>query len=104
MLAGVEIDESKLLENAVYLELVRRGYRVSVGTYRGSEIGFVAWKSNEPELYRVCPSLRDRSVELELRPLKSIDGRRVVLYIDGTDAEPPEGVKFVNAVDWFLPS
>ncbi len=102
VLAGVEIDESKLLENAVYLELVRRGYRVSVGTYRGSEIGFVAWKSNEPELYRVCPSLRDRSVELELRPLKSIDGRRVVLYIDGTDAEPPEGVKFVNAVDWFL--
>ena len=104
VLAGVEIDESKLLENAVYLELVRRGYRVSVGTYRGSEIGFVAWKSNEPELYRVCPSLRDRSVELELRPLKSIDGRRVVLYIDGTDSEPPEGVKFVNAIDWFLPS
>lgn len=104
VLAGVEIDESKLLENAVYLELVRRGYRVSVGTYRGSEIGFVAWKSNEPELYKVCPSLRDRSVELELRPLKSIDGRRVVLYIDGTDSEPPEGVKFVNAVDWFLPS
>lgn len=102
--AGVEIDESKLLENAVYLELVRRGYRVSVGTYRGSEIGFVAWKSDEPELYKVCPSLRDRSVERELRPLGSIDGRRVVLYIDGTDAEPPEGVEFVNAVDWFLQS
>ena len=40
------INEGHLLENIVYLELLRRGYRVNIGKYGEYEVDFVAWKSS----------------------------------------------------------
>lgn len=54
MLLWSEYDEGALLENAVFIELLRRGYRVSVGSYRDKEIDFTAWMDGEPEFYQVA--------------------------------------------------
>jgi len=55
-------DAGHLLENIVYLELLRRGYRVKFGRINGREIYFVAWKPGDRlEYYQVAQSVMDEN-------------------------------------------
>ena len=68
------IDEGHLLENVVYLELVRRGYRVNIGKSGNYEVDFVAENPNDIKYYQVTKSLSSEEVkERELRSLESIE-------------------------------
>ncbi|MBQ7621664.1 MAG: ATP-binding protein, partial [Candidatus Methanomethylophilaceae archaeon] len=103
MLLWSEYDEGALLENAVFIELLRRGYRVSVGSYRDREIDFTAWMDGEPEFYQVALTVQDPKVlDREVRSLAKLGGKRFLITMDRDVPDIPEGIEFINAVDFFM--
>lgn len=93
------------LENTVYFELIRRGYRVSIGKTETAEVDFVAQKNGEMIYYQVSASMLDqRTFERELLPLRSIKDnyKKIVLTLDKFTQGNYEGIKVVNAIDWLL--
>ena len=74
MLLGTQkVDMEHILENVVYLELLRRGYKVFVGKVDHFEVDFVAQNSKDIEYYQVALTVRDeKTLQRELRPLQAI--------------------------------
>ena len=74
MLLGTQkIDAGPILENVVYLELLRRGNKVFVGKVDHFEVDFVAQNSKGIEYYQVALTVRDeKTLQRELRPLQAI--------------------------------
>lgn len=106
ILYGHEMNESALLETVVYLELIRRGYRVSVGSYRNKEIDFTAWIDDDTvEFYQVALRLDDeRTLKRELDSFLKLDpeSRKVLITLDRDEHRMPDGVELINVVDWLL--
>lgn len=101
-----EFDVGRMLENAVYLELCRRGYQVWVGkTGSGKEVDFVAKApSGEIEYYQVAVTMRgDETRERELTALRSIDDdyKKMIICLDVEDNNY-SGIMQVNAIKWFV--
>lgn len=93
------------LENIVYFELLRRGYRVNVGKLKDKEIDFVTRKNDELHYIQVTASMVDESTfEREMRPLREIrdNYEKTVLTLDRFSVGNYEGIKVVNIVDWLL--
>lgn len=66
-------DIGHVLENVVYLELLRRGYEVYVGDLENSEVDFIAWKDGRAEYYQVsATALEESTLRRELAPFKNI--------------------------------
>lgn len=98
-------DYGHILENVVYLELLRRGYEVSIGKIGTLEIDFVATKLDKKVYYQVSASiLSEDTKERELRPLRSVGDNyeKVVLTMDKTFIKDFEGIKNVNIIDFLL--
>lgn len=74
MLLGTQkIDAGRILENVVYLELLRRGNKVFVGKVDHFEVDFVAQNSKGIEYYQVALTVRDeKTLQRELRHLQAI--------------------------------
>lgn len=74
MLLGTQkIDAGYILENVVYLELLRRGYKVFVGKVDHFEVNFVAQNSKDIEYYQVALTVRDeKTLQREFRTLQAI--------------------------------
>jgi predicted AAA+ superfamily ATPase len=91
------------LENVVYLELLRRGYRVSVGKYDDVEIDFVATKASQTIYIHVTQQLPDQS-DRETRNLKYLpDGyQKIVLTANRMDVGQEDGVEIIHVADWLL--
>ena len=103
ILLGSEYNEGAMLENAVFIELLRRGYRVSVGSYKNKEIDFTAWLDGEPEFYQVAWSIQDSKVlKREVGSIAKLGGRRVLITMDRDFPDVPEGIEVINAVDFFM--
>lgn len=109
-LLGVkDMDAGHILENVVYLELIRRGYEVSVGkVHKGSklvEVDFVAKKSGGIiEYYQVALNvLGSDTLERELAPLEAIEDNypKFILSMDYGTGEN-NGIKRLNVLDWLL--
>lgn len=99
------IDEGHLLENVVYLELLRRGYRVNIGKLGEYEVNFVADSPNVIKYYQVTQSLTNDAVkERELRSLESIQDNyeKIILTMDKTINQDYNGIKVVRIIDWLL--
>ena len=99
------IDEGHLLENVVYLELLRRGYKVNIGKTNEYEVDFVAENPNIIKYYQVTQSLQNDEVrERELRSLESINDNyeKIILTMDKTINNDYNGVKVINIVEWLL--
>ena len=99
------IDEGHLLENVVYLELVRRGYRVNIGKSGNYEVDFVAENPNDIKYYQVTKSLSSEEVkERELRSLESIEDNyeKIILTMDKSINNDYNGIKVINIIDWLL--
>ncbi|MDM8204414.1 DUF4143 domain-containing protein [Faecalicoccus acidiformans] len=93
------------LENTVYFELLRRGYRVFVGKTELFEIDFVTQKNNEIIYYQVTSSMLDQATfEREMAPLKNIKDnyKKVVLTLDKFTQGNYEGIEVINVIDWLL--
>ena len=99
------IDISAPLENIVYFELLRRGYRAFVGSFRDQEVDFTAIKGDTVEYYQVSKTvLADSTYQREMDPLKSVrdNYEKTVLTMDRFGLGNDEGVKVVNVIDWLL--
>ncbi len=104
-----DMDAGHILENVVYLELVRRGYDVSVGKLfkngKNVEIDFVAKKSGGIiEYYQVALSvLEPQTLQRELTPLEAIDDNypKFLLSMDYGTGEN-NGISRMNVFNWLL--
>ena len=99
------INEGHLLENVVYLELLRRGYKVSVGKTYEYEIDFVAENPNEIIYLQVSLSITDEKVkDREIRSLENIKDNyeKIILTMDKTINQDFNGIKVMNIIDWLL--
>ena len=80
--------KSKILENIVYMELLRRDYNVRIGKLNGYEIDFVATKgSNKIYIQVTCTLLNDKTREREFRPLLKVKNNypKYIISTDETD-------------------
>ena len=101
---GSLADLSKPLENAVYFELLRRGYKVSVGSYNDSEIDFTAMKGDRIIYYQVTQTMHaEKTKKRELTPLEEVPDnyRKIVLTEDRIGLGSYDGIEVVNVIDWF---
>lgn len=99
------IDEGHLLENVVYLELLRRGYRVNIGKSNDYEVDFVAENPNIVKYYQVTQTLATEEIkERELRSLESINDNyeKIILTMDKSINNDYNGIKVINIIDWLL--
>lgn len=100
-------DYGHILENIVYLELLRRGYEVYVGKIDDIEVDFVAI-NNEGKLYvQVCQTLIDNEnkiLERELKSLRKIGDNyeKIILTNDKIPLSNEEGIKVRNVLEWLL--
>lgn len=94
------------LENAVYIELLRRGYTVRAGAGSHGEIDFLATKGSSKAYYQVTESMIDPATRArELRPLEAIADSfpKFVLVGDSLGTGVTEdGIQIVNVADWLL--
>lgn len=98
-------DRGFILENIVYLELLRRGYDVAVGKVGSYEIDFIASKFNEKMYIQVSESLSSEEVRnRELTPLKKINDNypKVILTLDTYISESYNGIKVMNLLTFLL--
>ena len=93
------------LENVVYLELLRRGYRVWVGKLGATEVDFVAERQGLYAYYQVTADMTaQETFEREMRPLRLIrdNYEKVVLTADRLTPGNYDGIRVKNLVDWLL--
>jgi len=98
-------DIGRQIENVVYLELCRRGYKVMVGSFRDKEVDFTAFKDNKVEYYQVTQSmLIEDTAKREIRSLEAIDDnhQKTILSLDRIMTDPGNGIKHINLLDWLL--
>ncbi len=91
------------LENIVYFELLRRGYKVNVGKNGSTEVDFVARKQGVLKYYQVTADMTNEDTfNREIRPLKSINDNyeKIILTLDRLTVGDYEGIKVVNLLDW----
>lgn len=100
-----ESDISRPLENLVFMELIRRGYRVRVGSFRDREVDFTVEKDGIIEYYQVCLTmLDDATFEREVRSMKAIGDNypKTVLSLDSVVRGMGDGLIHRNVIDWLL--
>ncbi len=106
MLLGYrDADRGHILENIVFLELIRRDYRVYIGKMGETEIDFVAEKPDDKLYIQVTESMSiPETRERELRPLRMIPDNyeKIVLSMDRDFIRSFEGIRSINLIDWLL--
>ena len=104
ILANKEIDIGHVLENIVYLELLRREYKISVGKFDNREVDFVAENERGIEYYQVAASVLDPKTRTrELEPLNNIKDhfpKYLITLDDYTANTTYNGIRVVNAIDF----
>jgi uncharacterized protein len=100
-----DTDYGHVLENIIYLELIRRGFVVTIGKIGTVKVDFVATKSNQKYYYQVSATVLDeQSLERELRPLQAIKDNypKVILTMDKPVFDDYSGVRIQNILDFLL--
>lgn len=105
LLGSKPADMGHILENVIYLELLRRGYELYVGRQGDSEVDFIAINEMGTEYYQVALTVRDENtLKRELKPLDSISDHNPK-YLLTLDDDPPvshNGIRQLNALEWLL--
>ena len=106
LLSGTASDIGHLIENLVYLELLRRGYKVNIGKLAEKEVDFVARDMSGAAYYQVAASVLDKTtLKRELEPLEKIPDHypKVLLTLDEIGAGTNyNGIRHLNLTDWLL--
>lgn len=105
LLGRKEQGRGHILENIVYLELLRRGYDVYIGKVDEYEVDFVAINSKGIEYYQVAESVRDENtLNRELRSLDIISDHypKFLLTMDIDPETSYNGIRKINVLDWLL--
>ena len=99
-------DKGRVLENIVYLELRRRGYRIIVGRWDSREVDFVTEKNGRKAYWQVCLGYYDDETETrELLPLRSIrdsNPKTVILMDHQGDTLTRDGIRELGITDFLL--
>jgi predicted AAA+ superfamily ATPase len=106
LLGGSGADQGHILENVVYLELLRRGYNVYIGHIPDGEVDFVACNNDSINYYQVAATVLDESVmRRELSSLERIKDNhpKFLLSFDDIGAGTNHnGIRQLNAINWLL--
>ncbi|MDD6418742.1 MAG: ATP-binding protein [Clostridium sp.] len=105
LLGRKNIDLGHILENIVYLELVRRNYKVYIGKTGDKEVDFVAENSKGTIYFQVAYTVRDeKTLERELSALESINDHypKFILTMDQDPEVDYNGIRKINVLDWLL--
>jgi predicted AAA+ superfamily ATPase len=107
LLGTKKADLGHILENVVFLELLRRGYEVHIGKVGAAEVDFIAIGDEGEEYYQVAYTVIDADGETlrrELAPLDSINDHnpKYLLTMDNTPLASHNGIKQINVLDWLL--
>lgn len=106
MLLGLQsTDVGHILENVVYLELIRRGYDVYVGKVDDLEVDFVATNAGGTTYFQVAATVREEStLKRELAPLQKINDHypKLILTLDEDPKADYDGIRRINALDWLV--
>ena len=100
-------DRGHILENIVYLELIRRGYDVYIGKVDDFEVDFVAINSDGKKYFQVCETLRDNENKILVRELNSLQKindnyEKTILTMDKIPLSNEEGIFVKNVLEWLL--
>lgn len=93
------------LENIVYLELIRRGYKVYIGKVGSLEVDFIAEGFGYTNYYQVALTVKnEETLSRELKPLDSIKDHnpKYLLTADLTPETSFNGIRQINVIDWLL--
>lgn len=106
MLLGYrDVDRGHILENIVFLELLRRDYHVYIGKVGDTEIDFIAEKPAEKLYIQVTESIVSPETRArELRSLQMVNDNyeKILLSMDRSFIQSYDGIKAVNIIDWLL--
>lgn len=105
LLGTKKADRGHILENVVFLELLRRGYEVYIGKSGNAEVDFIAVNEEGTEYYQVAYTVADDAVlDRELKPLDSIADHnpKYLLTMDDEPLTSHNGIKQINVLDWLL--
>lgn len=105
LLGSRSTDVGHILENVVYLELLRRGCDVYVGKVDDLEVDFVAMEPKRMIYYQVAASVRDdKTLQRELAPLQKITDhyQKIILTLDEDPEADYDGIRRINVLDWLM--
>ena len=105
LLGSSGTDVGHILENIVYLELLRRGFSVYVGKLDELEVDFVAKNQNGLQYIQVAASVRDdKTLQRELTSLQRISDNypKLILTLDDDPEADYDGIRRMNALEWLL--
>ena len=105
LLGSKAMDAGHILENVVYLELLRRGYDVYIGKVDDLEVDFVAMDDKGMTYYQVSATVRDeKTLKRELASLQSINDHypKILLTLDDDPEMEYAGIRKINVLDWLL--
>lgn len=105
LLGGRSFDAGRLLENVVYLELLRRQKSVYIGKIDNLEVDFVAIDENDIVYYQVAATVRDEAtLKRELSSLQQINDQypKYILTLDEDPEADYDGIKRINALKWLM--
>jgi predicted AAA+ superfamily ATPase len=104
LLGKKKVDTGKILENIVYLELLRRGYKVYIGKIGNKEVDFVAEGLNGTEYYQVAETIRgDETFQRETTALEAIkDHNPKFILTRDYDTSSHNGIKIKNVLEWLI--
>ena len=105
LLGSKKADQGHILENIVYLELLRRGYEVYIGKVDTSEVDFIAINEKGEEYYQVAYTVMDEKVlEREIKSIENIKDHnpKYLLTMDFTPYTSYNGIKQINVLNWLL--
>jgi len=100
-----EGDISQILENIVYLELVRRGYSVTIGKLVDREVDFIASREGEKFYIQVAYLLAsEQTILREFSPLLAITDNypKIVLSMDPLFGDDHQRIRRMHLVDFLL--
>jgi len=98
-------DRGHILENTVYLELLRRGYKIWTGTLRNGEIDFtVKNRCGEIEYYQVSWEISSpETAEREFTPLETVkDNYPKFLLTTESFPQSRKGIIHKNVFEWLI--
>ena len=99
---GINKSRGQILENIVFLELIRRKYKVTVGNINKFEVDFVCKKNNITKYIQISETIMDENTrEREFRPLKQISDNypKYILTLDTWDYSA-DGISHMNIIDF----
>jgi len=103
LLGSQKTDWGHVLENIIYLELLRRGYEIYIGKVGTLEVDFVAIKDGNTEYYQIAQTVSlPETLTRELKPLESIKDHnpKFLITLDDVPVTTHKGIKQINAIDW----